>query len=311
MSLSLDKISLSKDGEVGKLSLKKSAAKEELIEINLNWSQPEKREGLGALLGMKPKQLDLDVGALIELADGTKYVVQPLGNTFGAMDAPPYLHHSGDDRSGASASGEFLRIRLANWKYFKRVCVYTYIYEGAPDWATAKGVVTLRVPGQPELEVSMGLQKDKAPLCAIAMLTNPKSEIHADLQRCKVEVTRLEGLVQEVEAERVRLSQAYHGKTGREPSGDGPAPSFFATLLPDFLAPPDVLRARWAAANAKVQPIRSQLEQARSQHAAKEQEILRSDDEIQVQRLMTFHPRWQQGLDAHYHWGLSWAAGSK
>ena len=44
--------------------------------------------------------VDLDLAGLYELKDGTKGVVQPLGNFFGDLNAAPYVKLSGDDRFG-------------------------------------------------------------------------------------------------------------------------------------------------------------------------------------------------------------------
>lgn len=176
------KVTLAKKGDSHVIQLVKKGASD-IIEVNLNWSQPvapPKKSGFfGAISNAlnQPAELDLDLGALYELKDGQKSVIQPLGNCFGALDYPPYLAHSGDDRSGASASGEFLRIKTANWHLFRRVCIYAYIYSGAPDWATAKGVIRVKVPGQPDLEVPMGEQRDPGRLCAICMLENQNDNV--------------------------------------------------------------------------------------------------------------------------------------
>ena len=187
MSISLNKISLEKKGDSHKISLTKSPSKQssndDIININLNWTQPEippKRSGFfGAILdALVPiPGLDLDLGALIELNDGHKSVIQPLGQVLGNLHASPYIEHSGDDRTGENASGENIRIKLENWKYFKRICVFTYIYEGAADWATANGVVEVKIPNQPTLVVEMGKHEEKARLCAICMLENDDNDI--------------------------------------------------------------------------------------------------------------------------------------
>ena len=61
--------------------------------INLNWHQPEARG-----LFRRSKAIDLDLGCLYELEDGTKGCVQALGNTFGSLTQPPYIALDGDDR---------------------------------------------------------------------------------------------------------------------------------------------------------------------------------------------------------------------
>ena len=78
----------------------------------------------------------------------------------------------GDDRTGASAAGENLRINGAKIPEIQRVLVYTFIYEGAADWQTANGVVTLRYPGNEDIIVRMDEYNNARRMCAIALLEN-------------------------------------------------------------------------------------------------------------------------------------------
>jgi len=171
--VNLQKVTLGNSGEKAQINLTKSSLKG-LIEINLNWSQPKTNGFLKSVVSLfqGSKNLDLDLGALIELKNGELFVVQPLGSSFGNLDQKPYVFHSGDDRTGDSQSGEFIRIKVEEWQKIQRVCIYAYIYEGAPDWATAQGVVTVKVPNQPNLEVLMGKKRNKGQLCAITMFEN-------------------------------------------------------------------------------------------------------------------------------------------
>lgn len=72
--------------------------------------------------------VDLDLGCLYELADGTKGVVQPLGGLLGDVNAAPYVKLSGDDRFG-SASGETMYVNLDHREQIKRLLVFVYIYD--------------------------------------------------------------------------------------------------------------------------------------------------------------------------------------
>jgi uncharacterized protein involved in tellurium resistance len=313
MSITLSKISLTKNGEAGRISLKKNASRDEVIEVNLNWSQPQK-SGLLAVFGKRT--LDLDLGCLVEHIDGKKTLIQPLGNTFGELDAEPYVKHSGDDRTGASEGGETIRIRVEHWKRFRRVCVYAYIYEGAPDWATAKGVVTVRVPGQPELEVQMGLQKSSARLCAIAMLSNPLGSLAAEIVTANQQIAVAEQALAELTSQRDSLRDAHLKKAGAEPEREGPEASFFAKLLPDFLAPPEVLRARWCEVDVKVAGASEEVTRKRQLALDKQRELERGESAVDVTRLLTFHDgsqtgTWQSDLDQYYGWGMVWSAARK
>lgn len=76
------------------------------ILINLNWSQPARR----GLFSRASQPIDLDLGCLFELTNGSKGAVQALGNSFGSLSQAPFISLDGDDRSGESAGGENLRI---------------------------------------------------------------------------------------------------------------------------------------------------------------------------------------------------------
>jgi tellurite resistance protein TerA len=148
-----------------KVNLKKKVSIGEIL-INLNWDQPKKR------FLFAPKPIDLDLGCLYELKNGRKGTVQALGNAFGHLNAEPWIALDGDDRTGASEGGENLRINGAKIPDIQRVLVYTFIYEGAANWQTANGVVTLRYPGNEDIIVRMDEYNNARRMCAIALLEN-------------------------------------------------------------------------------------------------------------------------------------------
>jgi len=163
--VSLSKVTLTKSAP--KVSLTKGAGAGGQMRINLNWNSGAKRGFFG-----KSQAVDLDLGCLYELADGTKGVVQALGNAFGNLQAPPYVQLDGDDRSGASSGGENLTVNLDHLGDIKRVLVFAFIYEGAPNWAAADGVVTLYPQGAAPIEVRLDEHAQNSKSCAIALLTN-------------------------------------------------------------------------------------------------------------------------------------------
>ncbi len=143
------------------------------ITINLNWSRGEKK----GWLGTKSSGIDLDLGCMVELADGGKSVVQALGNSFGDYERPPYAKLLGDDRTGESTAGETLLINGGHWAAYRRVLVYAFIYEGVPNWATANAIVTVSAPGTPELVVRLDEHATGKGMCAIALLENEGGHI--------------------------------------------------------------------------------------------------------------------------------------
>ncbi|VVP82882.1 hypothetical protein PS910_02125 [Pseudomonas fluorescens] len=168
-SFSLSKVTLDKTRS--SISLEKTAAGFGEIRVNLNWNR-----GKAGFFG-RSKSIDLDVGCLFELQDGHKGVVQALGNAFGELEHEPFVQLKGDDRTGAVSGGEWLHINGNKWSQIRRILVYAFIYEGAPNWAETDGVVTIFVPGQPEIEVRLNEEGGRLGCCAIALLENDNGAV--------------------------------------------------------------------------------------------------------------------------------------
>lgn len=161
-----------------KVNLKKqsSAGLGEIL-VNLNWNQkPAKQKGLAGLFGARSSGIDLDLGCLYELKDGRKGAVQALGNSFGSLSQPPYVALDGDDRTGAVATGENLRINGNQIANIKRILVYTFIYEGIANWQQADAVVTIKYPGAEDLIVKMDSYNSSHVMCGLALLENVNDE---------------------------------------------------------------------------------------------------------------------------------------
>ncbi|MCI9008237.1 MAG: Tellurium resistance [Lachnospiraceae bacterium] len=157
-----------------KVSLKKSSPSAGLGEIlvNLNWNAKPK----GFLAGLLSSGIDLDLGCLFELKDGSKGAVQALGNAFGSLNRPPFVALDGDDRTGAAAAGENLRINGNEIKNIQRILVYTFIYEGVANWKQADATVTLKYPGAEDLIVKMDTFNSSNKMCGLALLENVNDE---------------------------------------------------------------------------------------------------------------------------------------
>jgi tellurite resistance protein TerA len=153
------------------VSLSKHGAASGTLRVNLNWTARPAGSG-GGLFRRSAKPLDLDLGALYEFTDGSKGVVQALGNAFSARlaDGSEVIRLDGDDRSGTNAAGENMSINLAYANRIKRILVFALIYEGAANWAAADGVVTLYPASGPQVEVRLDEARDGARICGIAML---------------------------------------------------------------------------------------------------------------------------------------------
>lgn len=178
--VSLQKISLDKNNR--QVSLEKKGSSFGEIRINLNWnrsgSPAAASGGFFSKLFQQNKGVDLDLGCLYELQDGERALVQALGDRFGDYQRAPYIQLSGDDRTGAVQDGEWMRINGEHWSKIKRLIVYAFIYDGAPNWAATDGVVTIYVPNQPPIEIALTEGDANKGLCGVVLLENRAGAIH-------------------------------------------------------------------------------------------------------------------------------------
>ncbi|HEV7203288.1 MAG TPA: hypothetical protein VGN18_01690 [Jatrophihabitans sp.] len=172
--VSLSKVTLTKSAPT--VSLSKHGGNQGLMRVNLNWDAKAPARGLFK----KNTQLDLDLGCLYEFADGSKGVVQALGNSFRARprgSSQDLIWLDGDDRSGTNTGGENLFVNLEGLAQIKRILVFALIYEGAANWAAANGITTILPLGAPPIEIHLDDPRDGARICAIALLTNERGEL--------------------------------------------------------------------------------------------------------------------------------------
>lgn len=173
----LTKVTLTKD--TPSVSLSKQGGTSGAMRVNLSWQVRKQFQGWGAKLGRAVAMhgdLDLDLCALYELTDGRKGVVQALGNAFGALHQPPYIHLDGDDRTGGT-SGENLTINLDHKDRLRRVVIFVTIYEGARSFADLDATVTLQPQHGAPIDFSLGECTVPSTVCALALITNTGSDL--------------------------------------------------------------------------------------------------------------------------------------
>jgi tellurite resistance protein TerA len=175
--VNLSKVTLTKSAP--SVSLTKHGASGGMMRVNLNWDARPPASG-GGLFKRSQAAIDLDLGCLYEFSDGSKGVVQALGRAFTASPrgvSAPVIRLDGDDRSGTNTAGENLFIDLAYASQIRRILVFALIYQGAPNWAAANGVVTLFPAAGPQVEVRLDEARDGARICGIAMLEQSGSDL--------------------------------------------------------------------------------------------------------------------------------------
>ncbi|WRZ94572.1 TerD domain-containing protein [Streptomyces sp. NBC_01007] len=174
----LSKVTLTK--EAPSVSLSKQGGTAGALRVNLNWEVRKQFSGWGSKRGRAVAMhadLDLDLCALYELSDGRKGVVQALGNAFGALHQPPYIHLDGDDRTGAVASGENLSINLDHKQSFRRILIFVTIYEGARSFADLHATVTLQPLNGAPIDFSLDECTVPSTVCALALITSSGTDL--------------------------------------------------------------------------------------------------------------------------------------
>ncbi|MFF4301402.1 TerD family protein [Streptomyces sp. NPDC001601] len=170
----LSKVTLTKAAP--SVSLAKQGGTSGALRVNLNWQVRKQLPGWGGRHG-GAADLDLDLCALYELADGRKGVVQALGNAFGSVNRPPYIHLDGDDRTGAVSSGENLTVNLDHRQDFRRILVFVTIYQGATSFADLHATVTLQPQHGAPVDFSLDECTVPSTVCALALLTNTGGDL--------------------------------------------------------------------------------------------------------------------------------------
>ncbi|MER6629435.1 TerD family protein [Streptomyces sp. NPDC000987] len=174
----LTKVTLTKAAPA--VSLTKQGGTSGAMRVNLNWQVRKQFSGWGSKRGRAVamhSDLDLDLCALYELTDGSKGVVQALGNAFGSLHQPPYIHLDGDDRTGAVETGENLTVNLDHKHAFRRILVFVTIYEGARSFADLHATVTLHPQFGAAIDFSLDECTVPSPVCALALITNTGQDL--------------------------------------------------------------------------------------------------------------------------------------
>ncbi|MEU3001606.1 TerD family protein [Streptomyces sp. NPDC006995] len=174
----LTKVTLTKSAP--SVSLAKQGGTSGALRVNLNWEVRKQFKGWGAKLGRAVAMhgdLDLDLCALYELADGRKGVVQALGNAFGSLRQPPFIHLDGDDRTGAVSTGENMTINLDHKDLLRRILIFVTIYEGARSFADLHATVTLQPQNGAPIDFSLDECTVPSTVCALALITHDGGDL--------------------------------------------------------------------------------------------------------------------------------------
>jgi tellurite resistance protein TerA len=153
------------------------------IHVGLSWNNivMERAEGLLNRLIKKTKKagVDLDLGCLYELKNGERGCIQAFGEKFGDYDKEPYIHLSGDERTGdAEGDDEIIRINGPKWDDIERVLIYCYIYEGPTMWAEIAPQLTISKENEPCVKITPHAHREDINICALAKIQNKDGHMH-------------------------------------------------------------------------------------------------------------------------------------
>lgn len=191
---STDRVTLTKGRPVA--SLTASGALQGTMRVHLHWTARDGGTAPGSTrervrdflkanpfrpvatppVGGRPIGVDLDLGCLYELADGSKGVVQPLGPYMGDLQHPPYMRLSHDDRTGAP-TGEVMFVDMEHWEQFRRILFFVYIYDDTPAFEQTHATMTLFPTSGPRIEVKLDQRAPQARSCAVLLLENDGGEV--------------------------------------------------------------------------------------------------------------------------------------
>ena len=158
-------INLKKSGDSHTIDLRKKTSE---ILVNLNWKTVIEKKGF---LGMLSKEnIDLDLGCMYRLKSGRQGVIQALGNSFGSTISEPYIALDKDDRTGQSTDGENLRFSKPELLDF--AVIFAFIYEGAPNWGAANGIVTVQQEESPDIVINLNDPDNGKIMCGLVTAEN-------------------------------------------------------------------------------------------------------------------------------------------
>jgi len=163
--VSLSKITLDKKGDKSSISLKKTTEMQP-IKVNLNWNNtPTEKKGLFGF-GNKTTAPDLDLGCFVRMNNGEQGVIQPLGGNLGSRSEEPFILLDKDDRTGQSSDGENLTVYRPDLVDF--MIVFAMIYEGADDFGSVDGRLTIKDPQGNEVLIKLNASDPRAQFCVAA-----------------------------------------------------------------------------------------------------------------------------------------------
>ena len=170
---SVGELVLQDPGDAHKFTLPKDSfgnIKSKEILICLYWRPLKKMRIDSSIINYfrSSKLVDLDLGCGYELRNGKKGVVgfnDTITFNYGSYSTQPWIEHEGGISYG-QFNYECISLNPAGINDLKRLTVYSCLFKGI--WDEINVFISLKVPGNPDIVVEMGQQKNKEMMCALA-----------------------------------------------------------------------------------------------------------------------------------------------
>lgn len=173
---------LSQPGEIAVINPPKNGMQD--FRIAVAWDNVAVEESGGGILGRFIQRnvynlgVDLDLGCLYRLKNGERGGLQAFGEKFGALNEPPYIALSRDERTGDKKGiDEMILVNGTQWQNMERILLYVYIYDGAKNWESVRPQVQVRVPGEKPMIVTLQTAKTEMAVCAVALIESVRGGI--------------------------------------------------------------------------------------------------------------------------------------
>lgn len=153
--LSLSAVEVNKGERIGLATRENSIGD---ITIKFHWNNPQQEK--------------YSLSCFYELKDGSKDIIQILGNQVGCFDQPPYIALEEGNYTANTKDEDTIRINGAMLAEIKKIFVFTSNFACLQNWYSSNGELIISCSGGPSLVIRLNEFVPSQRHCVIASLTN-------------------------------------------------------------------------------------------------------------------------------------------
>ena len=120
----------------------------------------------------RPQHENYSLSCFYELKDGSKDIIQILGNQVGSLNQPPYIFLDKGQHAAGMQSEDAIRINGAMLAQIRKIFIFTSNFNCLPNWQGANGELVIRCSGGPDVVIRLNEFMPSQQHCVIAALTN-------------------------------------------------------------------------------------------------------------------------------------------